>query len=318
MDIKFSLLQAAFRWSFQNAFRSEKANRSEDVHLEVTSDHMFWAQLEKRANHFRLRVSSSMLTNTLEFWENLATTKHSPAKGQPLSSASRSMHLLSLSWFVLHELSHINLGHFKLRNQFGVVHRKSEDFDSPELLPTAFRGNVIACLEMQADHEATETLLGVYSSNNWQELREKVLAISGMMILIEIEDTRNGAEGRTYPKAATRIFQLLGHLSEMPLIKAQLNKDPSFILDENEVQSFVREVTIPSFLDAFQLAQAAGATHIESDLGSPENFFKDMEIAKLGKPSHYADLKTQGAQEWAKLWPCNEALKPILGGHFMT
>ncbi|EEE36965.1 hypothetical protein RKLH11_800 [Rhodobacteraceae bacterium KLH11] len=26
--------------------------------------------------------------------------------------------------------------------------------------------------------------------------------------------------------------------------------------------------------------------------------------------------RLEGAQEWAKLWPCNEALKPILGSHF--
>ena len=66
------------------------------------------------------------------------------------------------------------------------------------------------------------------------------------------------------------------------------------------------------------LAQTAGAASITSDLGSPENFFKDLEIAKLGDPSRYAELKTQGAQEWAKLWPYNEALKPFLGGHFTT
>ncbi|APX17045.1 hypothetical protein BWR17_15200 [Phaeobacter inhibens] len=174
------------------------------------------------------------------------------------------------------------------------------------------------CLELQADHEASELLLGIYSIDAWKELCEKVLAISGTMMLIELEDVKNGAEGRTHPKAATRIFQLLGHLSEMPLIRAQLNQDASLIPHEEELQAFAHEVTIPCFFDAIQLAQAAGAVSIANDLGSPENFFKDLEIAKLGDPSRYVELKTEGAREWAKLWPCNEALKPILGGHFKT
>ena len=102
----------------------------------------------------------------------------------------------------------------------------------------------------------------------------------------------------------------------MPLVEGQLNQDASFIPTEDELRAFAHEVSIPCFFDAIQLAQAAGAASIADDLGSPEDFFTDLEIAKLGDPSSYGDLKTQGAQEWAKLWPCNEALKPILGGHF--
>jgi hypothetical protein len=169
---------------------------------------------------------------------------------------------------------------------------------------------------MQADHEATDTLLGAYSTDVWHEVREKVLAISGMMMLIELEDAKDSVKGHTHPKAATRIFQLLGHVAEMPLVRAQVEQDASLIPVEDELQAFAHEVTIPCFFDAIQLAQAAGAASIADDLGSPEDFFKDLEIAKLSDPSRYADLKTQGAREWAKLWPCNEALKPILGGHF--
>jgi hypothetical protein len=173
------------------------------------------------------------------------------------------------------------------------------------------------CLELQADHEATDLVLGQFSTENRDDLRERVLAISGMMMLIELEDAKNNVEGRTHPKAATRIFQLLGHLAEIPLIQAQVSHDVSLIPNEKELQSFAHEVTIPCFFDATQFAQAAGATSIVHNLGSPEDFFKDLEIIKLGDQSRYSDLKTQGAQEWAKLWPCNEALKTILGGHFM-
>jgi hypothetical protein len=102
----------------------------------------------------------------------------------------------------------------------------------------------------------------------------------------------------------------------MPLVRAQVHHDTSLIPTAEELRAFARDVTIPCFFDAIQLAQAANAASISDDLGSPEDFFKDLEIAKLGDPSRYRELKTQGAREWAKLWPCNEALKPILGDHF--
>lgn len=227
---------------------------------------------------------------------------------QPLS--------LSLRWLVAHELSHIDLNHFELADSFGIAQRSSMKPKPLSSLPEELRLLAPLCLEMQADHEATEMLLGAYSTDNWQELREKVMAISGMMMLIEQEDTKNGAEGRTHPKAATRIFQLLGHLAEMPLLQAQIAQDASLIPPQDELQAFAHDVTIPCFFDAIELAQTAGAASIADDLGTLEDFFKDLEIAKLGDPSRYKDFQTQGAQEWAKLWPCNEALKPILGGHF--
>jgi hypothetical protein len=216
----------------------------------------------------------------------------------------------SLVWLILHEFHHIGLSHFKLAASFEVVQRTHAV--SPQKLLSISR----LCLEMQADHEATRMLLGAYTTTKWQGLRQRVMAISSMMMLIAIEDTKSDARGRTHPKAATRIFQLLGHLAELPLVQAQIEQNSSLIPTEDELQAFAREVTIPCFFDALQLAQAVRATSITDDLGNPEDFFKDLEIAKLGNPSRYADLKTQGAREWAKLWPCKEALKPILGGHF--
>lgn len=222
----------------------------------------------------------------------------------------------AFEWLFLHELQHIELGHFRFNNCFGIAQRLSGMQVSLNSIPLEMRSLTPLCLEMQADHEATDILLGSYSTDSWHELREKVLAIAGMMMLIELEDAKNDAHGRTHPKAATRIFQLLGHLAEMPLVRAQVSRDASLIPSAEELQTFAHYVTIPCFLDAIQLAQAAGAASIAADLGSPEDFFKDLEIAKLGDPSRYGELKTQGAREWAKLWPCNEALKPILGGHF--
>lgn len=217
---------------------------------------------------------------------------------------------------MLHELNHVDLGHFDLLDCFGLVERSYTKHGPIDLLEPRFRPIAPLCLELQADHEAIEMLLDAYSSDGWYDLRARVMAISAMMVLIEREDARNGAEGRTHPKAATRIFQLLGHLSEMPLIQAQLSGDAAMLPSEEKLQAFAKDVTIPCFFDAIHLAEIAGASSIASDLGQPDEFFKDLEVAKLGDPEQHTELKTQGAQEWAKLWECNEALKPILGGHF--
>ncbi len=234
----------------------------------------------------------------------------------------RKICLTSIAWVLGHEWEHANLGHFsllQLSSQLNVVSRKKLSRTAP-LQNIQKYGSVelSKCLELQADHEASDSLLGSYSAREWHELRQKVFAISTVMIFIELEDTKNGFKGRTHPNAATRIFQLLGHLAEMPLLRAQVHRHTSLIPAKKELQAYSRDVTIPCFFDAIQLAQTAGAASIANDLGSPEDFFKDLEIVKLGDPSRYDELKTQGAQEWAKLWPCNEALKPILGGHFNT
>lgn len=269
----------------------------------------FRAQLEFCSGSFVLEVTVGLKANVEGFWRSI--------KPEPRTQAADATNT-ALIWLILHEMSHIDLGHFKLEDNFGIAQRSSVESKPLFSLSSTLRPLAPLCLEMQADHEAADMLLGAYSTDGWTELRQRVLAISGMMMLIEREDAKSGAEGRTHPKAATRIFQLLGHVSEMPLIRAQLAQDAALIPPEEELQTFAHEVTIPCFFDAIQLAQVAEAASIESDLGTPEDFFKDLQIAKLGDPSHYDALKTQGAQQWATLWPCNEALKPILGGHFTT
>jgi hypothetical protein len=270
-------------------------------------DARFQAKIEYCHDCCFLEVSTG-LTNTIEnLWSRVNKDNLSRVEGLTKET---------LIWVILHELSHLDLGHFKLATCFSLAQRASLNAQLIDALQGDMPAVAPLCVEMQADHEATDILLSAYSTDGWHDLREKVLAISGMMMLIEIEDAKNNAEGHTHPRAATRIFQLLGHLAEMPLVQAHIEKDASFIPTEDELQAFAHEVSIPCFFDAIQLAQAAGAASIADDLGSPEDFFKDVEIAKLGDPSRHAHLKTQGAQEWAKLWPCNEALKTILGGHF--
>ena len=70
-------------------------------------------------------------------------------------------------------------------------------------------------MELQADHEALEEMLGNMGEVDWAKLRVTIASIASVMVLIEEIDSDNPNPSETHPKAATRIFQLLGHVGDM-------------------------------------------------------------------------------------------------------
>jgi len=301
----FSIFESSLKkWLLQASHAAGKP--CEDIQMQIVKVPGFWVLLTQDQNLTLLQISEGVEFQIAQLLKN-----------QKVHLSFERLNHFMAGFIVFHELGHIDLNHFELADSFGIAQRSSMKPKPFSSLPEELRLLAPLCLEMQADHEATEMLLGAYSPDNWQDLREKVLAISGMMMLIELEDTQNGAKGRTHPKAATRIFQLLGHLAEMPLVQAHITQDASLIPPQDELQAFAHDVTVPCFFDAIELAQTAGAASIAANLGTLEDFFKDLEIAKLGDPSRYTNLKTQGARQWAELWPMNEALKQILNSNFL-
>ena len=241
-------------------------------------------------------------------------------------ATTEDMTYLSLSWLVLHELHHYQMGHFEFSgghrlteakdpNSFSVAARSSvtrlpalADIEAADLL------KVEPCLELQADHDAIEMLLDAYSPDGWNLIRMRAAAISGMMVLIEREDCKRGHELSSHPKAATRIFQMLGHVIQMPMIEAmqaerhpELNIDPH-VPSDAEHAAFNDEVVIPTFFDAVKLAAIADATKIAQDLGVSETFFQDVQLALLGDPDSFDALTTAGAKHWSELVTFNATL----------
>ena len=234
-----------------------------------------------------------------------------------------------------HRIAHIELNHFDLLGDFqisetpnapvfGIARRADLQLGSMLKLPVEMRTATPQCLELQADHDAADLLLEAYSTEGWEDLRCKITAISGMMMLIERADAQYNEASLTHPKAATRIFQLLGHVTEMPLIRAQVKAkqagakavDPDDIPSADEIQAFGRAVTLPCFFDAVYLARVVEADTIRADLGDPADFFQDIATAKLATPDQLSQLKTSGAREWAKLVLINDRLKPLQAGQY--
>lgn len=217
-----------------------------------------------------------------------------------------------------HELHHAELGHFELLDGLPAMHLISRgevqttpiDDLSKELWP-----DVRPCLELQADHDAISDVLGIYKSNGWEGLRIKIASICAVMILIEKEDAKHEHDLVTHPKAATRIFQLLGHVSEMGshqahmLAEDQGRVDPAHLPSDDEIARFSLEVILPAYHDAIALAGTARAESITDDLGEADAFFSDIACAKLGQ---WDGLQTFGAQQWAQLKDTNDLILPLL------
>lgn len=233
------------------------------------------------------------------------------------------------NWIILHEISHLELGHFELLGRdeiskvddagsFGLLVRdESVSSPLPELADIDYQ-LLERCLEMQADHEATDILLNECSLINIDELRLRIAAASAIMILIDVEDIKRNSKQTSHPKAATRIFQMLGHVCELPLIPVQAaalesgqTVDVDAIPSEQDQQAFVKQVAIPAFYDAIELAKAADAQYIVDQLGDLSAFFDDVYLAKTNSDKGVDQFKTQGAKEWCQLKPLNERVLAV-------
>ncbi|MFY0624590.1 MAG: hypothetical protein JXQ89_23175, partial [Pelagimonas sp.] len=297
--------------------------------LDVIDDSSFWALIELQAEDLCIRASTGVASTLAAFWDAAYASKtFLGGAGRPVTANKDDMLHLSLVWLMLHELQHFDLNHFDLMgcpfvgetaqsHQFAIASRAPAKPNPLPDFPISDLPKVPLCLELQADHDASELLLDAYSADEWESLRYRAMAISAVMMLIEQEDATNTAPLSTHPKAATRIFQLLGHITEMPLIPAQriaiINGydaiDPNDLPSNEEQTAYGKEVSIPCFFDAVNLAQIAGADSIRQDLGEAQDFFADVGIAKAADPEGFDAFKTNGARQWADLVLFNETLK---------
>lgn len=282
--------------------------------LDAVDDPEFWAVAEMDGDTFRIRVSTGTADSTTTLWTSaFADEKFRAGFGREISTDASTMAHNSLVWLMLHELHHFQMGH--LENAATRQSSKADVFGERGLVTrakksTASRSPDVAkaslILEMQADHDATEMLLDAYSSDEWISLRARVAAISAVMMLIERADSSNQTHGATHPKAATRIFQLLGHVVDMPLLFAhsELNQsvDQKPQPAQMEQERFAAQVLVPVFFDAISLARVALAHSVTDDLGSATDFFNDVQTAKLELGAQPLNMFTKGAREWAELF----------------
>ena len=293
--------------------------------FKVVEDLNFWATVQLKKDTPYLQISTGVFDRTQSLWDNLLNRN-----GDEILSTNSKEELIqgSLIWLLLHELSHFTLSHFEFtgklsisetakRSELSLISRapnttsKISNFEHLDYI------QIERCLELQADHDAIELMLDSYSRDCWTELRTKIASIATVMVLIEKADEENAIEHSTHPKAATRIFQLLGHVTEMWSLpahaKAKTRGETAIceadLPTQEEKQAFSKEVILPAVWDAVALAEVTKAKSIISDLGSLENFFADIGRAKLGQ---WDELVTVGAKEWAELKDINKTVLDTL------
>jgi hypothetical protein len=294
--------------------------------LTVVDETEFWAAAELDGTTLTISVSTGTVKTLSDLWiAALADSEFRAGIGQPIQASAEDMTHLGLVWLMLHELHHYQMRHFNFTGQlclteanapksYGVASRA--DAPSPALIniDKDKLHKVEPCLEMQADHDAIEMMLDAYSADGWDMVRARAAAISAMMVLIERVEGKKDHQTSTPPQAATRIFQLIGHVIEMPLMQAMLAQrhpesdiDPEIPSDE-EQSAFNRQVVIPSFFDAVGLARIANADAIGIDLGGAQGFFRDVQLAKLSCSKQSDEFTTQGAMQWSELLSISETL----------
>ncbi|WP_299671333.1 hypothetical protein [uncultured Roseobacter sp.] len=294
--------------------------------LVVVADTAFWAAAELEGEALVISVSTGIVDTLSDLWGRaFADDDFCNGVGQPIESTASEMIYLGLIWLLLHELHHYQMGHFAFTGRlslteanapksYGIATRENAQLATLHAIAPNDWALVEPCLEMQADHDAMEMLLDAYSPDGWKLIRNRAAAIAAIMMLIEREEAKRRVEHVSHPKAATRIFQLLGHVMEMPLIQSilaqqrpDLNIDPTLPTDDEQGR-FNREVVIPCFFDAVNLARIAAAETIRSDLGEAQDFIGDMQTAKLADPSQFDQFVTVGAKQWGELIAVNSLI----------
>jgi len=313
------------RQNFENALETAMAQYAETMGevfpvtpiLEVIGDTDFWADATLDGGAFKIRVSKGVFDRIAALWNKAFSDEGFSASFGPESGANaQRMSHISLVWLMLHEMHHFQMGHFggqatasslqkEISTELKLVTRTTKNASSNPNYSA--KTNLI--LEMQADHDASEMLLDACSPDEWVSIRARVAAISAVVMLIERTDMSNGTHVSTHPKAATRIFQLLGHVMDMPLIEAhrqfsspkrdtrQLNALP----ETEEQERFVAQVIIPTFFDAVSLAKYAEVQSIQNELGRATDFFQDVQMAKLDHKAGPEKFFTAGAKQWSEL-----------------
>lgn len=226
----------------------------------------------------------------------------------------------SLMFLMLHELHHGMIGHLELVGSAGIseiqlpvglgLTRRAPA--KPSMLDGYSKAQSLAvqrCLELQADHDALEILLGYYRFESNEVIRFYMAAAMAVMIIIDQQDQATN-DARTHPKSATRIFQVFGALATLwqPRPKSEWEAP-----DDDEILNFHAEVVAPAVSDAIILASAAGTIPIVLSLEDADVMFEDVRILQDPKKHDLSALKTDGAREYAALMPDNATAIQLLG-----
>lgn len=314
----------------------ERVGQPVDVHVEITcvDEKDFWALAIPLPNRLQLDVPWGTLARIRDVWEKvLVLSSTLPAK-QQVALLGHQDHAveISFSWLLQHELNHHAIGHFevtegaslsegKSAQGLGIVRRSGKIKSAMDTLSEHERADMHLCLELQADHDATEIVLGAYASDNWPLVRYYANCILVVVFIIEAEERNSTSPLRCHPYASTRLFMLIAHLVELPMIPGikrahaeGLDHLPQKYLPTADVLVGYRSEVVNPVMAASQIiAEACGIPEAWKELGTPVAFFEDIDAIMIDGASEIEEFTTLGAKQWAELKPRNAELLEKLG-----
>lgn len=298
-------------------------------------DNTFWAVGYPVGDGLQLDVTTGALDRIQAVWSKALALSDTLPPEQQIALLGHPDHALemSLSWLLQHELNHHAIGHFAYLDGMGLAEGNSpyglgvvqrtgkQRKPKPHGLTERELADVHMCLELQTDHDAIDIMLGAYSSENWPLFRYYATCILVVMFIIEAEERRLDEPLRHHPLAATRLFQLIGHLVELPTIPAikraydeKLDHLPAeYLPTADELVAYRSEVVAPVMAASQIIAEACGIPDAWNDVGSAEDMFADLDAIILDQASTPSDFKTKGAKQWAELKSINTDLLKKLG-----
>ncbi|MBF9044972.1 hypothetical protein HKCCE4037_16640 [Rhodobacterales bacterium HKCCE4037] len=303
------------------------------VNLAVLEDIAFYAAVFPEGDGILIEATTGVVDAIALTWHTALGISADLPEGTGIDLLGGPQHPvdMALRWLMQHELNHYAIGHFSLtdgaglleagsRTVFGAVARLDLRGSPLHALSPQERRLAPLCLELQTDHDATEIVLGAYSSENWVLFRYYATCILSVILLIEREERNAGNSGETHPWAATRMFMLLGHLAELPMIPAYfraasegLESIPSeYLPDDKEMEGYNIEVVSRVFASGQILADAAGLSDLWTEMGSLQSLLADIDRAVREGARDATAFGTRGARQWADLKPLNDRLLSVI------
>jgi hypothetical protein len=295
----------------------------------------FWAVGYLVKDGLQLDVTTGTLDRIQAVWAKALALSDTLPPEQQIALLGHPDHAIetSFSWLLQHELNHHAIGHFGYLDGMGlaegnspyglgVVQRNGKQRKpKPHGLTERELAEVHMCLELKTDHDAIDIVLGAYSSANWPLFRYYATCILVVMFIIEAEERRLDEPLRHHPLAATRLFQLIGHLVELPTIPAikrahreGLEHLPAeYLPTADELVAYRSEVVAPVMAASQIIAEVCGIPDAWDDVGSAEDMFADIDAITLDQADGPSDFQTKGAKQWADLKSINTDLLKKLG-----
>lgn len=293
------------------------------VNVVADPTHQFRATVAPHGESHAITISRGVIEALIELWTNASKN---PAlllvDGEKSYDQPSGLIHGSLIWLIHHELAHIEMRHLSLTGGAGLTEIGATDplglvghtpvRPAPlDGLSPADQSALRKTMELQADHEAIDMVIGRYAEIDPITIRTAASCAFAVAALIEVHDCVARGERISHPRAATRFFQIAGHIFQLPAIQDAFSDAQKPVLGGGVLPAYLETTFKPIMNDAIVLATYAGADQFIDDTSNRQGLIADIEAAFMGEAT-IEDAHTEGLKEYLSLVPSLAKLQVLL------